>query len=108
MVVVCLQEVSTAALRSHNLAGVLVTPCLDVALKTSLTWPGPTSAVKSGHEILGHRGAGQHYLRADLRARASVFEVDPEGDAVAERGDGRQHFGGAKNKVALAEQAHTL
>ena len=46
MVVGCLQEVSTAAPRNHNLAGVLVTLCLDVALKTSLTRPETTSAVK--------------------------------------------------------------
>ena len=46
MVVVCLREVSTAALRTHNLAGVPVTQCRGVALRMSRT--ATTTEVKSG------------------------------------------------------------
>ena len=46
MVVVCHPEASIVAPRTHNLAGVLVTRCLDVAPRTSLTWLETTSAVR--------------------------------------------------------------
>jgi hypothetical protein len=47
MVVVCLREVSTAAPRTHNLAGVLVTPSLDVEPRMSRTLVGIMSAAKA-------------------------------------------------------------
>jgi hypothetical protein len=46
MVVVCHLEASTAVPRTHNLAGVPVTRCLDVALRTSLTWPETMTEVR--------------------------------------------------------------
>ena len=47
MVVVCPREVSTAAPRTHNLAGALQTQCLDVELRMSRTLVvGIASAVK--------------------------------------------------------------
>jgi hypothetical protein len=47
MVAVCRREVSTAAPRNHNLAGVLVTQHLDAGHKMSLTLAETTSEVRT-------------------------------------------------------------